>query len=213
MQNSNESTTVEYGGFCVRLSAYLIDTIIIGVPLLVIRLILWFVTLGLDGTFLTENILFQYNIIDIILYLLRSIYFIACTYLTGTTVGKRLLNLKVVRADGEEKLELLTVIYRETIGRFLNGVVGNIGYILIGLDKEKRGFHDYLSDTRVIYAKKIKTYEVKHNMTLPTMVPEAEEEKMLEVNVGFSYVGGSWTDTENKENSEDIREDFIDENK
>lgn len=217
MQNISESNQVEYAGFWVRLFAYLIDMVIIGIPLLLVRLILWLVTWGLDGTVLTKNLLFQYNLTDIVLYLLCSTYFVSCTYLTGTTVGKKLLNLKVVREDEEEKLELFTVIYRETIGRFLSGIVGNIGYILIGLDKEKRGFHDYLSDTRVIYAKKLKTYEIKHTMTLPEVVlseaktvePYAQSEAhLVPQGNGYSYVSDNKMDVETEK-----REDFIDENK
>lgn len=206
MQNINENVTAEYAGFWVRLFAYLIDMVVIGLPLLLVRLILWLITLGVDGTIFTKNILFQYNITDIILYLLYSCYFIACTYLTGTTVGKRLLNLKVVSAEEEEKLELFHVIYRETIGRFLNGILCNLGYILVGLDKEKRGIHDILCDTRVVYAKKIKTYEIKNTVALPEMVAEVDVETVqMSQEIGYSYVSASETNTEN-------REEFIDEN-
>ena len=79
------------------------------------------------------------------------------TYHTGTTLGKKALNLRVVRVD-DERLTLLTVIYRETIGRFLCALILCVGYLLIGVDKEKRGLHDILCDTRVIYAKKVKVY-------------------------------------------------------
>lgn len=206
MQNINENVTAEYAGFWVRLFAYLIDMVVIGLPLLLVRLILWLITLGVDGTIFTKNILFQYNITDIILYLLYSCYFIACTYLTGTTVGKRLLNLKVISAEEEEKLELFHVIYRETIGRFLNGILCNLGYILVGLDKEKRGIHDILCDTRVVYAKKIKTYEIKNTVALPEMVAEVDVETVqMSQEIGYSYVSASETNTEN-------REEFIDEN-
>lgn len=212
MQNNNENVMAEYAGFWIRLFAYFVDTVVIGLPLLIVRLILWLVTLELEGTAFTKHLLFQYNIADIILYLIHSSYFIACTYLTGTTVGKRLLNLKVVSTDEEEKLELIHVIYRETIGRFLNGIFCNIGYILVGLDKEKRGIHDILCDTRVVYAKKIKTYEIKNTVTLPERVVEADAEAETETEtvqvppgMGYAYVSTSETNTEN-------REEFIDEN-
>ena len=35
-----------------------------------------------------------------------------------------------------------------------------IGYIIAGVDKEKRGLHDMLCDTRVVYVKRIKGYSV-----------------------------------------------------
>ena len=54
----------------------------------------------------------------------------------------------------------IDIVYRETVGKFLSGIFLSIGYILVGLDNEKRALHDILCDTRVIYAKKIKIYPV-----------------------------------------------------
>lgn len=63
------------------------------------------------------------------------------------------MNIKVVNADGG-RLSFFQVLYRETIGRFLSGVILGIGYIMIAMDKRKRALHDHLSDTRVIYVHK-----------------------------------------------------------
>ena len=52
-------------------------------------------------------------------------------------------------------------MYRETIGKFLSGVIMNIGYIIAGIDSEKRALHDILCDTRVIYAKRVKVIPVQ----------------------------------------------------
>ena len=151
---------VVYAGFWVRLAAYLIDSLIVFVGLLVVRLGLSGVSLLLEGTFLGGNILFHYTLKDIVLYIAEALYFVLFTYYTGTTLGKKALNLCVVSANEDEKLTLLNVVYRETIGRFLSGFIVSIGYILIGLDKEKRGLPDILCDTRVVYAKKVKVYPV-----------------------------------------------------
>ena len=114
----------------------------------------------LSGTWLGGNILFYYTLKDILLYVFQVLYFILCTWLTGTTLGKRAMNLRVISACPEEPLGLLDVVYRETIGRFLCSLSVGIGYIMAGVDKEKRGLHDFLCDTRVIYAKKIKVIPV-----------------------------------------------------
>ena len=159
MQNSYSKEEVTYAGFWVRLAAYLIDSLIVFLGLLVVRLILSGVVSAAKDTVLGGNLLFQYNLKDIVLYILEALYFILFTYYTGTTLGKKVMNLKVVRADGEDKLSLFTVIYRETIGRFLCSVIAGIGYLMVGIDSEKRGLHDILCDTRVIYAKKVKVYK------------------------------------------------------
>ncbi len=163
MQNNCTNQTSEYAGFWVRLSAYLIDMAILTVPLLILRLILWGVTSNFEGTFITKGILFQYTISDIILYLAQVAYFVGCTYVSGMTIGKKLLNLKVVYQEEDKKLEFMDVLFRETIGRFLNSAIFNVGYLFVGLDSEKRGFHDFLSDTRVIYTKKVKVYQANQS--------------------------------------------------
>ena len=144
MQN-NYDNPVMYGGFFARLSAYIIDSIIVWVGLLFIRIPLHFLFSQIDG-----NILFHYTLKDIVLYVCGVSYFVLMTYCTGTTLGKRVMNLQVVNANGG-KLSLFNIIYRETIGRFLRGFCMGIGYVLVGVDREKRGIQDMLGDTRVIY--------------------------------------------------------------
>lgn len=151
---------IVYAGFWVRLAAYTIDSFIVFAGLLIVRLFLLSVSSLTEGTPLGGNILFHYTLKDILLYGVQVFYFILCTYHAGTTPGKRVMNLRVVSAVEEEKLSFLNVLYRETVGRFLSGLVLCIGYILIGIDKEKRGLHDMLCDTRVIYGRRIKVYPV-----------------------------------------------------
>lgn len=151
---------VTYAGFWVRLVAYLIDSVIVFFILLAVRLAMSGVLSVLYGTPLGGNILFGYTLKDIVLYLGQVLYFILCTRYTGTTPGKRAMNLRVVPADGSGGLDLLNVVYRETVGRFLCGIFVCIGYLIIGLDREKRGFHDMLCDTRVVYGKRVKVYPV-----------------------------------------------------
>lgn len=78
----------------------------------------------------------------------------------------------------EEKLTLFNVVYRETVGRFLCSLPVNIGYIVAGIDSEKRGFHDLLCDTRVVYQKKIKAWMVQPGTVAPECEkPNVEEQK------------------------------------
>ena len=153
MQTSYNNTQLQFAGFFVRFAAFLIDTICVGIVLVLMR---WTITsffsmvdIDVAGT----AILFEYSFLDISIYLLQALYFVVCTYLTGTTLGKKMFNLRVVHVTGE-KVSLFSVIYRETIGRFLSGLFWSLGYIVVGIDKEKRGIHDFLGDTRVVYTMK-----------------------------------------------------------
>ena len=155
MQNScDKKDERTYAGFWVRLCAYAIDSVIVFLLLLVVRIFMSGVMALVEGTPLGENVLFHYTLKDIVLYVFHVLYFILFTYYTGTTPGKKLLNLRVIGADSTN-LTIIDVLYRETIGRFLCGATMNIGYIMAGTDREKRGLHDMLCDTRVIYARKV----------------------------------------------------------
>ncbi len=160
MRNNYSNTELTYAGFWVRLAAYCIDSAVVFLALLAVRLFLSGIMTLLEGTVLGGNILFHYTLKDILLYIFQVLYFILCTWLTGTTLGKKAMNLRVVSAQEGGSLRLLDIVYRETVGRFLCGLSVGIGYMVAGWDGQKRGFHDMLCDTRVIYAKRIKVYPV-----------------------------------------------------
>jgi Predicted membrane protein/domain len=144
-----ENNNPACGGFFVRLAAYLIDLMLVGTMLLIVKIPMFFVRLSHPDNFLTGALLFRFSLLDILLYLAASAYFVILTYQTGATVGKRLMNLRVVSVNGEP-LTLLNVLYRETIGRYLSSLLF-VGYILVGVNNEKRGLHDMICDTKVIY--------------------------------------------------------------
>lgn len=177
MQGSNEKDTLSYAGFWVRLAAWILDTLLLSVGLFLVRIIMAGVMGVLKGTFLGGNLLFSYDLKDIVIYLCGAFYFILCTYYTGTTLGKRALNLQVISVAHGGRLTFFQILYRETIGRFLAGIFVGAGYLLIGADKEKRGIHDILADTRVVYGKRIKLYPVYE---MPHVKKEREEDGKVE---------------------------------
>lgn len=137
-------------GFAVRLVAYIVDSVIVALASFVVRIPFWISSWISPDNLVVRDLIFSYSIADIIIYLLSAIYFIALTYKSGATIGKRLFHLKVVSTE-DRKPTLFEVIYRETIGRFLAGVIGNVGYLLVAVQEQKRGWHDMLSDTQVVY--------------------------------------------------------------
>ncbi len=137
-------------GFIRRFFAFLIDLLVLLLP----RMIFAFSSLasGAAGGALTQTVFFDFSALDILWYLVVSAYFILMTKCCGATLGKRVLRIKVVRGDGEP-LDWLSVIYRETIGRYLNSLLC-VGYLVLAADREHRGFHDLLADTRVVYGER-----------------------------------------------------------
>ncbi len=131
------------GGFWVRLMAFALDNIII----LLMRSVFSLATLAI--TFLLPNpIFFSYSPLDIFYCVISVAYFTFTTYKLGATPGKLLFKLKVI--DCSDSPGWLNILYRETIGRFLNGIL-SLGYIFLIVDKEHCTFADKLCDTRVVY--------------------------------------------------------------
>ena len=154
--------------------AYLVDQLIVGIGLLILQIPITIATMFLPNNMLTKDFIFQYSILDIVLYIAGAVYFIILTYQCEATLGKMLLNIKVVSTE-DRKLTLLEVIYRETIGRFLSGLILSLGYLLVIFHKEKRGIHDLLSDTKVVYCFKKKVVVevpvVVQQVRRPVIVP------------------------------------------
>lgn len=138
-----------YAGFFVRLAAYLIDWIIVGIALLVIRIPVWIASLS-GADFVLKDFIFSYSLYDIVLYALKVTYFVLLTYYTGATLGKRLLHIRVISTE-DRKPTFFEILFRESVGKFLSGLIIEIGYLMIGLEKNKCGLHDMLSDTYVVY--------------------------------------------------------------
>lgn len=141
----------QYAGFGVRLFAYFIDNLILFIGLLIVRIILLIATHIGGLYFLSNDVLFQYSICDILLYIIRIAYFVLMTYYTGATLGKHLLKIHVVSVNQSEKYSFIDILYRETVGRFLSKIILYIGYLFSIANRDKAALHDMLSDTRVTY--------------------------------------------------------------
>ena len=68
----------------------------------------------------------------------------------GQTPGKRLLKIRVVKADGSD-IRSTDALIRAT-GYYLNSLVIMIGWIWALFDEQKRGWHDILAGTIVVKA-------------------------------------------------------------
>ncbi|MFG6328875.1 MAG: RDD family protein [Lachnospiraceae bacterium] len=155
MQDNTDNLV--YAGFFVRLAAYLTDMAIISVVLLAVRLPVWFTRIFDAQNILVKDLVFEYSLADILFYVLTATYFVLLTYFTGSTIGKKLFNIKVICAE-KRHFTFFEILFRETFGRFLSKVIIYIGYIIAGADRQKRGLHDWLSDTCVVYCHEKKVY-------------------------------------------------------
>lgn len=153
----NKTDNLVYAGFFVRFAAYIADMVIVSAVLFFLRLPVWFTGIINPGNLLVRDVIFKYSVADILFYILVSAYFILLTYFTGSTLGKKLFNIRVISTE-ERRYTFFEVVFRETVGRFLAKIVLFAGYIMAGLDKQKRGLHDILSDTCVVYCHERRVY-------------------------------------------------------
>ena len=134
---------IKYAGFFVRLAAYLLDLIIVAAASAPILLLLSLIP------FMDTKIFFVFTAKAIVVYLLKALYFVLFLKLRGATPGKLALRIRVVKKEGE--LSWIDAVYRETVGRYLSGLVLSLGYLMVGFSRTKQGLHDMLCDTVVIY--------------------------------------------------------------
>jgi|WetSurMetagenome_2_1015567.scaffolds.fasta_scaffold03112_3 uncharacterized RDD family membrane protein YckC len=85
------------------------------------------------------------------LFLILTITYSAVAIsLKGQTIGKWLLNLKVVNKKNEEKLSITKSILRESILKLFSGLILFIGFFRIAFSRNKYGWHDSSVASKVI---------------------------------------------------------------
>jgi uncharacterized RDD family membrane protein YckC len=152
--------TRRYAGFWIRFVARMLDSVIVGIVNLIfiipmamlLGISLPAMAAGEDPTALMTAIFRFYALagpVSIAVFLGYEVYFLSSR---GATIGKLALGLKVIRADGGP------ITAGRAAGRYFAYLLDSfipfaIGFIMAGIDVEKRALHDRICDTRVIYNK------------------------------------------------------------
>ncbi len=153
-----------YGGFWIRFGARVIDSFVLGMPLLILAAVLIPTLARAKGG--ASNPAFAafatFSLTFFLIYFLAVIcYEVVLLKYRGATLGKMACGLKVVRSDGG------SLGWGVSFGRFvmwnvvtsgipyLNFVLMLISGIVAGTDGEKRALHDRVCDTRVVYKQSI----------------------------------------------------------
>lgn len=202
MLKQNNENAYTYAGFLVRLAAYIVDSFIIGILLIILN-VPKFILNMVGVSILDTKVLFNFSVWEIILYLLSATYFVVLTYYFGKTVGKRVMKIKVISSE-KEKLSFWNAVYREVIGKYLSGLLCGIGYLTVIFDNKKRAVHDMLCDTLVVYdfdksqdiilniqdsqeKELVQFEEIEHNKEVLIDSPEIKEENIIEEDVKIKY--------------------------
>jgi uncharacterized RDD family membrane protein YckC len=150
-----------YAGFWLRFVAYLIDYLILDVPLLILSTGAGFI-FGLSAArshsqvgFLNSNgtLNAPFITLELVIFVvsitLHWLYFALqeCSS-AQATLGKRVLGLKVIDLAGQR------IGFGQATGRFFGKIVSGltfcIGYIMAGVTERKQALHDMIASTLVI---------------------------------------------------------------
>jgi uncharacterized RDD family membrane protein YckC len=122
------AVTLPRAGFWIRIAALLLDVILVGVVLALVR-----------GSGKMELVVL-------------AVYGAIMWKLRGSTIGGIVCGLKVVRLD-DRPLDWSTAVVR-ALGCFLSFVVMGLGFIWVAFDDQKQSWHDKIAGTTVVRAPK-----------------------------------------------------------
>jgi len=158
-------TNITYAGFWVRSFAAFFDTFFLALP---VAILIYFLS---DGTWfelskLQQNIQYALSgnaqkalslqlqttlhwelLFECIVLVLTAIFW---RYFKGATPGKKYMGIKVVDAHTLNDIDNRQVLTR-SFGYIASILFFFIGFFMIAFRKDKRGLHDLLANTVVIY--------------------------------------------------------------
>ena len=162
-----DEAEVRYAGFWIRLFASFLDTLVLALP---VAVIIYFVSDGhwFDFSHYQQNmqyalsgnatkalasqpnvslkweLLFEFSLIIVTILFWRKS--------KGATPGKKFLHIKIVDAKTFQDINNTQALTR-SFGYIVSIFALLIGFLMVGFRKDKRGLHDLLAGTSVIYNK------------------------------------------------------------
>ena len=133
---------VAYGGFWIRVVAYIIDGILLTIVCGVMDRLLGINILATDWD--------HYDpLANVISLVIGWLYFaLLKSSERGATVGKMVMGLRVVTSDGR-RLSFMNATGRY-FAKILSAIILCIGFIMVAFTDKKRGLHDIIAGTLVI---------------------------------------------------------------
>lgn len=148
MQPERQEQKVEYVGFWKRVIASIIDTILVTIITLPIIIKIY----GMRHIGVSDFSLAQGPIDFLLSYGLPAIIIIGFWHFKLATPGKMAISAIIVDAENYGKPSTSQLVVRYA-GYFLSTIFLFIGFLWIGIDKRKQGWHDKIARTVVISSK------------------------------------------------------------
>jgi uncharacterized RDD family membrane protein YckC len=138
---------VRYGGFWIRCFAAMLDGVVLGfISLLIYAAAIFIIRPQFGEIAESMKALFIPQLVADAL--MKAFYFIYFHAVTGQTVGKKALGLKVVGVNGQP------IGYACSAGRYIGSAISllvfGLGYFWVGFDSRKQGWHDKMAGSFVV---------------------------------------------------------------
>jgi uncharacterized RDD family membrane protein YckC len=160
-----DNQEIRYAGFWVRFTASLLDTFLLALPLGTVVYFLsdgaWFdleafrqnMALAMQGN--AQGALAQQPRTDMTWELIFEFSVLAVTALfwrrwRGATPGKRIAGITVVDVNTFGEIDNKQAVIR-SLGYIVSTLVLLMGFIMVAFRQDKRGLHDLLAGTAVVY--------------------------------------------------------------
>ncbi len=135
-------------GFVTRLIAYVMDFAILAG---VIAVGGWLAVI-VDDLFATMGVEINVDIVTIFMFFVPVIvafYFVVFWTLTGRTIGKWFMGLKVIGSNGGPPT--IGKSFIRLVGYAVSAIVFWLGYFWVLIDNDRQGWHDHMATTWVVY--------------------------------------------------------------
>jgi uncharacterized RDD family membrane protein YckC len=144
--------SVRPGGFWIRFMAAIIDGLIVAIPSFIVNFAMGLIVamISRGGSLPMAYTAFQMIISSVIGILISLAYHAYYYQSTGSTLGKKIFQLKVVDNETGNLLTFKQVVLREVVGKILSSLTLMIGYIMAGVRHDKRALHDLIADSKVL---------------------------------------------------------------
>ena len=152
MEAKVQEQEVEYVGFWMRVVASIIDSILVTIITFPVMIKMY----GLRHVESVDFSLAQGPIDFLVSYVVPAILIIGFWHFKLATPGKMAISAIVVDAENYGRPTTLQLIVRY-LGYFISTIFLFIGFLWIGFDRRKQGWHDKMARTVVIRTKARKT--------------------------------------------------------
>jgi uncharacterized RDD family membrane protein YckC len=142
MQHTAGAHALEYAGFWRRFAAFFIDAIILG---MIIRVLFPFSFWNVRNAWYLIPIVAISNLVSTAITVAYSVIFWAWR---GQTLGKMVMNIKVLRVDGSNITPGYALL--RYLGYVVCFLIVGLGFLWIPFDSRKQGIHDKIADTVVV---------------------------------------------------------------